>query len=154
MQQPLSDKPTSADESPDTYPDQPVVAPDSRHVVVRFNGQVVADSHRTLRVLQRGIPPSFYIPPEDVRVEWLVASDLTIWCPYKGDANHYDLVIGEATSANAAWCYPEPLEPYREIQYAIAFYANRVDACTVDGEEVTGDDSGGWITSEIVAGER
>ena len=47
------------------YPRPPRVEPDSRHVVVRFGGEVVADTRRAMRVLETSHPPVFYIPPED-----------------------------------------------------------------------------------------
>ncbi|HYH11550.1 MAG TPA: DUF427 domain-containing protein [Thermomicrobiales bacterium] len=149
MQHLPSDTPTQQRESTRDYPAHPVVVPDDRHIVVQFNGEVIADTRQARCVLQRGFPPAFYIPPEDVRVEWLVSNQRQTWCGYKGDAHYYDVVVGDRISNDAAWCYPEPLEGFQEIQYAIAFYANRVDSCTVDGEPVEGDDTGGWTTTEI-----
>lgn len=137
-------------ESVDDYPEHPIVVPDTRHVVITFNDEVIADTHSAARVLQRGLPPAFYIPPEDVRVERLVSNQRQTWCDHKGDAHYYDLVAGDQVSESAAWCYPEPKDGYQSIQYAIAFYADRVDTCTVDGETALGHKSGGWLTSEIV----
>lgn len=149
MQNQPFNSPAPSQESIADYPEHPVVVPDSRRVTVRFNGEVIADSSRTHRVLQRGLPPAFYIPPEDVHVEFLVSNQRQTWCDYKGDAHYYDIAVVDRVSESAAWCYPEPKEGFGEIQYAIAFYADRVDSCTVDGEPVTGHSSGGWITGEI-----
>jgi uncharacterized protein (DUF427 family) len=143
---------TDGQESVWDYPRPPRVEPDTRRVVVRFGGEVVADTRRAVRVLETSHPPVFYIPPEDVRTELLVATGEQTWCEFKGDAHYYDLIADGRVAASAAWCYPEPREGYEAIQYAIAFYPGRVDECTVDGERVTpqgGGFYGGWITSEI-----
>ncbi len=128
----------------------PRVDRDTRRIVVSFGGEIIADSQRTIRVEEHGHPPVFYIPPEDVRVELLRSNSEQTWCEIKGDAHYYDLVVGDRVSESAAWCYPEPLAGFADIQYAIAFYPGRVDECTIDGERVTpepGDYYGGWITS-------
>ncbi len=135
------------------YPRPPRVEPDNRHVIVTFGGEVVADTRRAHRVLETSHPPVFYIPPEDVRVELLDSNGEQTWCEFKGDAHYYDIAVGDRRSRSVAWCYPEPSEGFEPIQYAIAFYPDRVDSCTVDGEAVQaqrGGFYGGWITSEIV----
>ena len=131
------------------------IVPDGRRVTVIFNGEVVADSTSSQRVLEKGHAPVFYIPPEDVRIEYLQARQEQTWCEHKGDAHYYDIVVGDRTAERAAWTYPEPKEAFRAIQHGIAFYPGRVDACTVGGEEVSvadGDDSAGWVVSSDLAG--
>lgn len=144
---------TEGQESVWDYPRPPRVEPDSRHVVVRVGSTVIADSHRAVRVLETSHPPVFYIPPEDVRVDLLQANDQQTWCEFKGGAHYYDLVFEGQSIESVAWGYPEPMPGFEAIQYAIAFYPDRVDECTVDGERVTtqpGGFYGGWITAEII----
>lgn len=131
------------------------IVPDERRITVTFNAEVVADSTSSQRVLERGHAPVFYIPPEDVRIEHLQARLEQTWCEHKGDAHYYDIVVGNRTAERAAWTYPEPKEAFRAIQHWIAFYPGRVDACTVDGEEVSvpdGADPGGWVISSDLKG--
>jgi uncharacterized protein (DUF427 family) len=152
MVHPTPDPVAPGQESVWDYPRPPRVEPEERHVVVRFNGAIVADTRRAVRVLETSHPPVFYIPPEDVRVECLIANDQSSWCEFKGEARYYDLVVGDAVSESAAWCYPEPATGYEAIQHAIAFYPGRVEECTVDGERVRpqpGTFYGGWVTDEI-----
>lgn len=153
MAQPKPDVAAEGQESVWDYPRPPRVEADSRRIVVEFRGTIIADSTATWRVLETSHPPVFYIPPEDVRVELLVASERTSVCEFKGEARYYDIVVGDQVSKSAAWCYPEPLPGQEQIGYAIAFYPGRVDRATVDGEIVRpqpGAFYGGWITSEIV----
>jgi uncharacterized protein (DUF427 family) len=135
------------------YPRPPRVEPDNRRVIVTFGGEIIANTERAYRVLETSHPPVFYIPPEDVRVELLDANGEQTWCEFKGDAHYYDIAVGDRRNLSVAWCYPEPREGFEPIQYAIAFYPDRVDSCTVDGEVVRAQQGGfygGWITSEIV----
>ena len=70
-----------------------------------------------------------------------------------------DVVIADSTNARrvletaVGWYYPEPTEPFESIRDHLAFYPTPLDACRVDGEQVTpqpGRFYGGWITSDIV----
>ena len=47
----------------------------SRHVKVRVNGEVVAQTERPKILFETGLPPRYYIPPEDVREEVLLESE-------------------------------------------------------------------------------
>ncbi len=134
------------------YPRPPRVEDSTEHVRVVFNGAVLADTRRARRVLETSHPPVYYIPPEDVRLDYLRPASKTTVCEYKGRAGYYTIVAGERQSTNAAWFYPEPAPGYAGIAGYIAFYPGKVDACYVDDEQVTpqpGDFYGGWITSRI-----
>ena len=50
------------------YPRPPRVEPSAARVVVELDGQVLADTRRSLRVLETSHPPVYYIPADDVRV--------------------------------------------------------------------------------------
>jgi uncharacterized protein (DUF427 family) len=135
------------------YPRPPRVEDLPKLIRVVFNGVVVAETTRARRVLETGHPPVYYIPPDDVRMELLVPTGMDSWCEWKGQANYYSVTVGDRTALNAAWSYPDPVEDYTGIAGYLAFYASRMDACTVDGEPVQpqpGGFYGGWITPEIV----
>lgn len=51
------------------YPRPPRVEPSLAHVVVELDGQVLADTRRSLRVLETSRPPVYYVPAADVRTE-------------------------------------------------------------------------------------
>ncbi|MFD7027268.1 DUF427 domain-containing protein [Streptomyces sp. NPDC059917] len=135
------------------YPRPPRLEPDDRHVVVEFAGARIADSRRSVRVLETSHPPVFYIPPEDACRELLVRSETRTWCEWKGNATYWDLrVEGRAVVSDAAWSYADPSPGFGAIADFLAFYPSRVDRCLVDGEEVAaqqGDFYGGWITSDV-----
>ena len=63
-----------------------------------------------------------YFPPESLAHEYFRASDHTSTCPWKGTAHYYDVVVGDAVNANAAWYYPEPKEAAANIRGRVAFW--------------------------------
>jgi uncharacterized protein (DUF427 family) len=120
---------------------------------VVFGGQVIAETHRAWRVLETSHPPVYYIPPEDIRMEYLAETSYHTWCEWKGQASYFTLRLKGKRVRNAAWYYPSPAPAYKAIRGFVAFYPGKMDACYVDGEKVQvqpGDFYGGWITSKIV----
>lgn len=135
------------------YPRPPRHERTDRRIEVVFAGATLARTDRALRVLETSHPPVYYLPPEDVREGCLRPSARTSLCEWKGVARYLDVVVGERVERDAAWYYPEPLPPYREMAGHVAFYPSRMDACLVDGERAEaqeGDFYGGWITSDVV----
>jgi uncharacterized protein (DUF427 family) len=81
----------------------------SRHVKVTVNGEVLAETVRPKLLFETGLPPRYYIPPEDVREDVLVDSDKQTWCPYKGAASYYSVEAGGGRVEDLIWYYPEPI---------------------------------------------
>ncbi len=104
------------------------VEPAARRVTVRFNGTVVADSTQALVLHEAGLPPVYYLPPRDVRMEYLIPTDHQTRCPYKGLARYWTVRVGDRTAENAAWSYPEPDQPDAQpIAGYLAFYPDRLE---------------------------
>jgi uncharacterized protein (DUF427 family) len=134
------------------YPRPPALERSPRLIEVRFADVVIAASSADWRVLETSHPPVYYIPPEDVRLEYLKPARGASFCEWKGRAAYFDVRVGERIAERAAWTYPAPTERFAPIANHIAFYPGRMDACCVDGERVRaqpGDFYGGWITSDI-----
>jgi uncharacterized protein (DUF427 family) len=131
------------------YPRPPRVEPSAARVVVELDGEVLADTRRSLRVLETSHPPVYYFPAADVRTERLRPSARRATrCEYKGAARYYD--AGDRVAV--AWSYASPSPGYEAIGGCYAFFPGRVDRATVDGEQVEaqpGDFYGGWITSAV-----
>ena len=66
----------------------------SRHVRVRVNGEVVAETRRPRVLFETALPPRYYIPPEDVRADLLVSTETQTGCPYKGFASYWSVEAG------------------------------------------------------------
>lgn len=78
---------------------------------------VIARSEDTLVVEN-----NHYFPEASLAREHLRPSDHTTACPWKGTAHYYDVVVGEAVNANAAWYYPAPKEAAGQIRGRVAFW--------------------------------
>ncbi len=134
------------------YPRPPRLERCEARVRVEFGGQVIADSTKTSRALETSHPPTYYIPPADVRTDLLIPSPRRSWCEWKGRAQYWTVKVDQDESIAAAWSYPEPTEPFRALRDHLAFYPARVGACFVGDEQVIrqeGDFYGGWITSNL-----
>lgn len=135
------------------YPRPPRLESTSKRIRVVFAGETIADTTRAVRVLETSHPPTYYIPREDVRTEFVQPGSRQSLCEFKGTASYHDVVARGRRSLDAAWSYASPSPRYRLLENRLAFYAGRVDACYVDEERVDpqeGDFYGGWATSEIV----
>ncbi len=146
-------EPQAGQESVWDYPTPPRVEETNKHIQVICNEVTIADTRQAKRVLQTGHPPVYYIPQQDIQRNYLVPRSNTSLSEFKGLARYYGLFVEGIQIPIAAWYYAQPELGYEAIQMYVAFYANHVDVCFVDGEKVipqTGGFYGGWITSDIV----
>ncbi len=135
------------------YPRPPRLEPCAKIIEVKFGGVVIAQSTRSLRLLETSHPPTYYIPPQDIRWENLSPGTSGSFCEFKGGATYWNVRAGARVARNAAWSYREPSPPYATLRDHVAFYAARVDECFVDGYKVQpqpGGFYGGWITPELI----
>lgn len=151
MAQPIAPEP--GQESVWDYPRPPKIETSSEKIVVVCHGITIAESCASQRLLETSHPPVYYIPPQDIQLQYLQPSPRQSYCEWKGEASYYHLNIGGDHRENIAWYYPAPQPSFAPIKDYVAFYPSKVDACYVDGELVIaqpGDFYGGWITSKIV----
>jgi uncharacterized protein (DUF427 family) len=111
------------------------ILPTSREVVVRLGGVELARSTRAHALYETGLPPRWYLPRPDVRMDLLAPSDTITHCPYKGETVHFSarpLTEGGEPVGDVAWSYPTPLPESERIAGLVSFYDGRVTV-TVDG---------------------
>jgi uncharacterized protein (DUF427 family) len=102
----------------------------SRHVVVRIDGEVVADSESPVLLFETGLPTRFYLPMTDVRMDLLEPTGTATSCPYKGTARYWSV----GAHRDIAWSYPFPVRESSPIAGLVCFYNEKVDVA-VDGVE-------------------
>ncbi len=151
---PRPDKPLAGQESVWSYPRPPRLEHVGRELRVVHAGEVVAQTVSGLRYLETSHPPTYYLPPSDVRMDWLEpAGAAGSFCEWKGGAVYFDLVVpGALRIEKVCWAYPDPTPAFRDLRDHLAFYAGRVDACWVGDEQATpqpGEFYGGWVTSDL-----
>ncbi|WP_067699831.1 DUF427 domain-containing protein [Nocardia jejuensis] len=111
--------------------DHPItVEPNPSRITVRVNGRVVADTRRAQTVREASYPPVHYIPLADVDQQLLERTETSTYCPYKGDASYYSIVVDGDRRADAIWSYESPYPAVAEIANHLAFYPSRVDEIT------------------------
>jgi uncharacterized protein (DUF427 family) len=109
------------------------VVPSDRRVRVELEGELVAESDRTHALFESWLPPRWYFPPDDVRDEVFVPSDMTSDCPYKGHATYWSVRAGGVDHPDVAWRYADPVVECPRIAGLISFFNERVDL-VIDGE--------------------
>jgi uncharacterized protein (DUF427 family) len=109
-------------------PDHPItVEPNPDHVVVTRHGRLIADSRNALLLQEASYPAVHYIPRADVDPSALRRTDHETYCPYKGEASYFSIVVGEEPAENAGWTYEAPYAAVGEIKDHVAFYPDQVE---------------------------
>lgn len=144
--------PGDGQESVWDYPRPPRLEADPRLVEVRLGRDTIARSTESMRVLETASPPTFYIPPEHVRQEFLEPAAGSSRCEWKGEARYWTVAAGETRVERVGWSYDDPLPGFEPIKGYFSFYPARLE-CYVDSIRVApqpGRFYGGWVTPELV----
>ena len=103
-----------------------------RRVEVSLDGVKLADTVRAQLLYETLLPVRYYIPPADVRLDLLEASQHRTVCPYKGEAKYWS--FPESTRGkNIAWAYDSRYMDAQQIHGLVCFFNERADIA-VDGE--------------------
>ena len=109
------------------------VTPSNAHVEVRLGGELLATTDNALRLDETGLPPRYYIPRSDVRMDLLEATSFHTTCPFKGEASYWTADVGGTRHDGIVWAYEAPISAAAEIAGRLSFYPDRTET-TVDGE--------------------
>lgn len=153
MLRPTPIQPGPGQESVWDYPRPPRLEATSKRIQIIFNGQTIADTSGAYRVLETSHPPTYYLPPDDIAMQYLQRVAGGSMCEWKGQARYYTLTVGDKSAERVAWDYPTPTPDFAAIKNYLAFYPAPMDQCFVDGEIVVpqpGGFYGGWVTSDVV----
>lgn len=104
------------------------IEPTGRHVTVRVDGEVVAETDRALTLQESTYDAVQYIPLADVNRDLLRPTDTATYCPFKGEASYYSVATsGGETVDDAIWTYPEPYDAVAAIAGHVAFYPDKAE---------------------------
>lgn len=119
------------DEEVFTHPRDPYkrvdVLPTSRHVRVEVDGVVLAESSTAHILFETSLPPRWYIPKVDVRMDLLVPTEKVSHCPYKGQAQYWSVQVGDSLIPDLAWSYRAPFPESIKVAGLVCFYNEAVD---------------------------
>jgi uncharacterized protein (DUF427 family) len=131
----LEDRDLGVRDRPETE-QQVRTEPVHRRVRAYLGGVAVADSTRTLLLLEARHLPVYYFPPADVRTDLLEPTAKRTHCPHKGDASYWTVRVGDRVADNAAWSYQDPIGGRDDIKGYLAFYWGKLDAWFEEDDEV------------------
>jgi class 3 adenylate cyclase/uncharacterized protein (DUF427 family) len=117
--------------------------PYPRRLRVVFNDATLADSAGAMILRETRLPPVFYFPRADVRLDLLQATPHHTHCPFKGNASYWTVAVGDRRAENAAWTYEEPLSDVGDLRGRVAFYWHMMDAWFEDGQRITAHEADG-----------
>jgi uncharacterized protein (DUF427 family) len=124
------------DEEVPTHPRDPYTRLDilasSRRVRVELEGVVLAESGNARVLFETGLPPRWYLPKPEVRMDLLGPTGTASHCPCKGQARYWSVRVGDTVVEDLAWSYRTPLPESQKVAGLVAFYNERVDLF-VDG---------------------
>mgnify|MGYP001773114010 CR=1 FL=1 len=123
-------EPEPGKESVWDYPRPPRVEDSTKHIV--FNNVVIAETRRAKRVLETSSPPVYYIPTEDIEMEYLKRTQKNTICEWKGIASYYTVIVGDKEAKNAAWFYPNPQSGYTPNQKSCCILSSK-NGCLLCG---------------------
>ncbi len=83
-----------------------------------WKDKVIAESDNT-----EVVENNHYFPPGDVNMEYLEENNREHYtCPWKGEAQYYDVVVEGERNDAAAWSYPDPKPAASNIARYVAFW--------------------------------
>ncbi|RFU31739.1 hypothetical protein B7463_g4620, partial [Scytalidium lignicola] len=108
------------------------IFPSSREIRIEVNGHVIAQSRQNMFLYETALRPRYYIDPTFVNWGFLTESETISYCPYKGGANYYNIVVGDKTIKDAVWYYEYPRHESQLIAGRLCFYNEKVEVF-IDG---------------------
>ncbi len=106
-----------------------------RRIEVSLAGTLLAATTGAQMLLETHLPPRFYLPRGDVRLDLLEPSGHATRCAYKGRASYLSTADGSDAGRDIAWYYPDPLDDAHRVRDLVCFWSERT-VLVVDGEPV------------------
>ncbi|MEO6317459.1 MAG: DUF427 domain-containing protein [Acidimicrobiales bacterium] len=103
------------------------IHPSEEHVEVVVHGVTIAKSDGAMRLEETGLPPRYYLPREDVRMDLLRPTTFHTTCPFKGEASYWSLNLDGEVLDGLMWSYEAPNAGVEAIKGLVCFSPERVD---------------------------
>ena len=110
------------------------VEPGPKRVRTYLAGVPIADSTHVRLVWENPSYPTYYFPVDDVRLDLLQATGEKRRSPSRGDAQLYDIAVGDRIAASAAYRHVD--SPLDELRGLVAFTWRAMDHWFEEDEEV------------------
>ena len=97
-----------------------------RNVSIEYDGVTIADSDNAVLYRESRLPPVYYFPRSDVRMDLLRRTRHRTHCPFKGNASYWSLYVGDKEVENVVWSYENSIEEAAAIKGYLAFYLSKL----------------------------
>ncbi|HEV2775325.1 MAG TPA: DUF427 domain-containing protein [Solirubrobacteraceae bacterium] len=112
--------------------------PDARRLRAFVGDTLVLDTRRAHLLHETGIRPVVHAPLEDFDETLLEPTQTMSRCPFKGDASHWSLRVGDELREDAVRAYEEPLESAPWLRGFAALCPGTADRWLVEDEPIAG----------------
>lgn len=134
------------------YPVQTEVVPFNKRVRAVWKGEVLAESRKAFKCCDLGNAPVYFLPPQDVAMEWMRPTEQRTHLEWMGVASYWQINVKRNLLESACISLTQASAQYGKLNNYFAFHAGLLD-CEVDGHKVYPQKSRkhiGWITPELV----
>lgn len=125
-------------------PDHPItLTAAERRMQALYQGHVIADGADVIVLKEANYHPVCYFRREDIAMEFLAPTARDTYCPYKGHAHYFSLMMDGRLAEDASWTYEDPYPAMEAIRGRLAFFSHHVQvqpvgaAATDDGIAAT-----------------
>ncbi len=111
-----------------------IYEPTSRWIRASYDGKIVANSKKSMLMIESSVELDYYFPKEDIRLDLLEVSD-HVEISDRGKRIYWNLKLGETIIEKAAWTY-EKHENRPDFRGYIAITWHKMDHWHEEEEEV------------------
>lgn len=104
-----------------------IIKPIEKTATVRFRGTIVAQSDKALLIQETRHDDVVYLPRSALIMQYFSATQHTTYCPFKGHANYWDLIVQGDSAENVVWSYEDPYPEVAELKDHVSFYTDRTE---------------------------
>lgn len=110
----------------DPYKRVDIVA-STRSLKVIVGGQTVAVATTSMHLYETGLPVRYYLPLTSIDQSVLQPSNSKTQCPYKGEAEYYNVAVDGKEHKDIVWFYNRPTIECAQVTGLCCFYNEKVE---------------------------
>jgi len=103
------------------------IEPLGQTVTISYQGTLIAETTEALLVNETKHNEVVYLPRAAMKPEHFTKTEHSTYCPFKGHACYWNLIVSNTTEDNIVWSYESPYDEVSELKDFIAFYPNRTE---------------------------
>ncbi len=97
----------------------------SKRYQLLFHGAPIAQSNKVLELHENNYAVRFYFPKADIQMAFLVETDHSSYCPFKGTARYWSVMSEAGPLENTVWAYDSPYRECADLVDHVCFYTEK-----------------------------